>query len=193
MSVTLEPPVSKDAEVPSAEQTLGRMLRLSSMDKFQTSSTTLAPDVKKVLFDILADELKACLPFVVGLARRSRDQWRRLCGHGWTGRVQELHDARDTFLNTIATRIGIVERALRLAEFFTDLSGQTLPEHAEFDRVKNELTAFKAETFDPWQSIEDLKDILAASFPLTRQELDAIGNGHYPPNDWFLVDEPKPF
>ena len=56
----------------------------------------------------------------------------------------------------------------------------------------DELRRLRAEIFDRWHTPEDLEDLLAASFPLSNEQLTAIAEKHRPPPEWY-EEEGKPF
>jgi len=149
-------------------------------------------EARDVVLKVFARQLQAVVPAVLDFPGQVRRLWDSYCAAGWEGRTAEVHAARGLFLGNVEAKLRLTEQAIRNAEQLALLAGQPLPETAQLSQCARELQQFMADVFGRWQTQEDLEDMLAASFPLSAEELESIGRKHPTPPEWYS-QEGKPF
>jgi hypothetical protein len=147
---------------------------------------------KELLATVLAQQTQVVLPLVLRFPEQVRRRWEQLRSAGWQGRAEEVHAARAAFLKEVEGKIRLAGQARRGAELLVLLAGQPPPAAPRLAEVEEELRRFQADVFERWQTLEDLEDLLAASFPLSGERLEALGKQHQAPPAWYS-EEGKPF
>ncbi len=84
-----------------------------------------------------------------------------------------------------------MDRCLRLlkgAQKGVDLAetvNLAIPGAASLSDAVGEIERFKSKVLDPWQTVEDLEDLVAAEMAPTAEEFDAVRRKYGPPTAWF--------
>jgi hypothetical protein len=176
-------------EVEAAESALGQMLEAAvQVGRIQAPNTNPA----NLLRDLITRQGRAILPMVLDAPEQVRRRWEYLRSQGWKGHAAEVHAERQPFLDSVERKLHLVEQGRRLAELFVLPTGEALPEATKLAQAEDELRRFREEVFGNWQTLEDLEEMLAASFPLSNERLAAIAAKHRPPPEWY-EEEGKPF
>jgi len=183
MTLDLFQEASQEAQ--AAESTLGQVLQTAIQAGEAISPGH--PDIA-ILTRLLVDQSNAVRPHILQFPGRVRQLWGKLCAAGWTGEAVQVHSIRSFFLGDIEGKLRLTEQACRIAEMHSLLSGVTLPEREALRRAEHDLRRFRSEVFDRWQTLEDLEDILAESFPLSEKELAPLEKRYAPPTDWYAQD-----
>jgi hypothetical protein len=121
-----------------------------------------------------------------------RETWRHWSLVGMAGHAEEVQAQRDRFLCFVNSRLDQVKRMGDLVDRVSQIEKRPLPEADELRAVADELRKLKADIFDKWVTLEDLEDLLAAQFPLSSAQLEALGQKYQPSTAWYAQDT-KPF
>jgi hypothetical protein len=148
--------------------------------------------VRELLAQLFTDQARAIFPPVLLLPERARRLWQQLSSVGWAGHATEVHAVREPFRQNIQDKLRLVQQARRFGEMLRLLKGQPFPEEERLRQAEEDLRRFSSEVFDRWETLEDLEDLLAASFPLSNERLEVIGK-KYPPSPAWYSEEGKPF
>jgi hypothetical protein len=135
---------------------------------------------------------RVLLPLALRLPMKVRDAWQRRCAAGWRGDAARVHADRESFLQYVDVKLSIIQLGRRLVALLTQQLKREFAEENELAGAEADLLSFKTAVFDRWRTLEDLEDLLAASFPLTNAELLAIAERHPAPPSW-LEEDSKPF
>jgi hypothetical protein len=182
--------LSDAPEEQADESALGQLLDTAL--RFGEKLSLEHPGAVSLVTQIFAEQTMAIVPVAIRLPERARALWHRLCVAGWAGRAEAVHALREDLRKNLERKLWLVDKARRIAQEFVLLTGRTLPEAERLQQAENDLRQLDAEIFQRWQTLEDLEDLLASSYPLTNEHLEALGKRHTPPSAWY-TENGKPF
>jgi hypothetical protein len=121
-----------------------------------------------------------------------RRQWRSCCDEVAAGRTEVAHALRAALAGSTADTLALLERFRSLVVRTTASSGREVAGAKDLAGVIAWLERFRDVVLATWTSPEALEELAGEHYPLSSEELDAIGARHPAPAAWY-EQEGKPF
>jgi hypothetical protein len=137
---------------------------------------------------LLANTVRQSTRTVLHYPAQVRRIWAGLCAAGWSGRAEEIQQHRARFLKLFENLVSLIARVRNLAARAAELAGGAIAGVDQLAQAADELERLRAEIFERWNTLEDLESLLAETFPLPRERLEALAAHHPPPQSWYDED-----
>jgi hypothetical protein len=134
---------------------------------------------------LLVEQTRRVVPLMLSLARSHRPRWMECVAEVAAGHTDRVQAERDALAQALQSHLEALRRTTRLASIAESLAGETVVGANELPTCIVELERLRAEVFDRWQTVEDLEDLAAASFPLPAARLRDLASQHPAPQAWY--------
>jgi hypothetical protein len=152
----------------------------------------LACDVDDRIARIIAAQVQGIVRSALQLPNDVAARWNWLCARGLEGDVAGVHARRQSLVHYVDRKLAIVRLTRQLGSLIAARNEGSYDADIPLRHAEERLLRFKNDILDPWQTLEDLEDLLAASFPLSNEELKLIASKNPPADSWYQ-EEGKPF
>ncbi len=170
-----------------AEAGVRPLIQYASRNDADSSSETVA-----AINSLLEDAAKSYCVIESQICEKIKERWKQLCAEGWAGKTEEVHALRAPIAEMIASKRQSMAKVRELVDLLQRRTGVRLSERTLLDQAEQFVDQFQNDVLDRWHSLEDLEDMLAASYPLSNDRLKAMASKHAPPASWF-DEQSNPF
>jgi hypothetical protein len=118
--------------------------------------------------------------------------WRHIVMEVARGQTTEIHATRPRLVRVFDKRLGLLKQTRELAAWLSELGRWDVPDPDPLSHEIAGMERLKVNVFDRWQTSEDLEDLAARDYPLTKADLDQIGPQRRPPASYY-AEESEPF
>jgi hypothetical protein len=105
---------------------------------------------------------------------------------GETGRI---HALRDVLYTGLLHRLEALRHATRLAGMAAALEGREVSGADRLSAATADLERLRVRVFERWRTAEDLEDLVAADYPLSGAQLEALAAKYPPPPSWYQEED----
>lgn len=128
---------------------------------------------------LYAEEVSRLVRGVIGSAALFEEIWRQCVQGAARGETEEIQAQRESLRQGFTLRLDLLRRAGTMAgQVNGSASAELANEIGRMERLQERV-------FDKWKTAEDLEDLAARDYPLSRAELDRIGATRQPPQSWY--------
>jgi hypothetical protein len=119
--------------------------------------------------------------------------WKGLCEEVYAGRAEKAQAAQADFEERLTRSVAVLKQACDQLEEAAQHLGPTAPSADEPRRHLAELMMLREGTVARWKTQEDLEDLAAQEYPLSRADLQQLAKDHPVPPEWLAREEPRPW
>ncbi len=123
--------------------------------------------------------------------------WETLCAAGWRGQAEQVHALRGEFLNRFNHRLELIRQTRDAIANAPRSVSALLPEADHWMgalwKAEGELETFARQVFSRWQTLEDLEDLLAETYPASNAQFEEVRKKLPPFHEQWYAENSKPF
>ena len=133
---------------------------------------------------LLVEQTFRIIPVILSLPGEHRRRWMECVAAVAAGRTEKVQAERDGLTRSLKNHLDALRRTMHLAAIAESLSGEPVARAAELPAALADLERLRADVYGRWQTVEDLEDLAAASFPLPAARLQELAAKHPAPQVW---------
>ena len=161
------------------------MLFRSVLERDDLSGLEAALGGVEGLTRLLVEQTFRIIPVVLSLPGEHRRRWMECVAEVAAGRTEKVQAERDALTRSLKHHLDAMQRTIRMVAIAESLSGGQVARAAELPAALADLERLRADVYAQWQTVEDLEDLAAASFPLPAARLRTLATKHPAPQAWY--------